>query len=104
MLIAEGSFADGDLTVARNNTGLVKAQLAGRIVEQLDARELTVRSAGELTSTPPADFSRIRRGRLDRFTVDRLISILSRLDQTLEISLLVRSVPPSAASSMRRRT
>ena len=37
----------------------------------LDDRHLTVRAAAELTGTAAADFSRIRRAKLDRFTIDR---------------------------------
>ena len=37
-----------------------------------------------------ADFSRIRKVKLDRFTVDRLMTILDRLDQDVEVSVSVR--------------
>ena len=57
---------------------------AAQIIGVLDDRQLTVRKAGELTGIAAADFSRIRRVRLDRFTVDRLMTILSRLDQEVE--------------------
>lgn len=75
--------------VPANSTDVIKSDLAARIVGLLDRRCLTVRSAGTLTATAAADLSRIRQGKLDRFTVDRLIAILTRLDHSLEVSLQV---------------
>lgn len=65
----------------------LKAILAARIIRVLDARGLTVRAAEELTGTAAADFSRIRRVKLDRFTIDRLMMVLSRLDQRVEVEV-----------------
>ena len=72
-----------------NSTDTIKSTLAARIVGLLDERSLTVRSGGTLTATAAADLSRIRQGKLDRFTVDRLIAILTRLDHSLEVSVHV---------------
>jgi len=38
-----------------------------------------------------ADFSRIRRVKLDRFAIDRLMTILERLDQRVEVKAKVTS-------------
>lgn len=65
----------------------LKAILAAQIIRVLDARQLTVRAAAELTGTAAADFSRIRRAKLDRFTIDRLMMVLHRLDQRVEIAV-----------------
>jgi predicted XRE-type DNA-binding protein len=65
----------------------LKAILAARIIRVLDARGLTVRAAEALTGTAAADFSRIRRVRLDRFTIDRLMMVLSKLDQRVEVEV-----------------
>lgn len=65
----------------------LKAILAARIVRVLDTRGLTVRAAEELTGTAAADFSRVRRVKLDRFTIDRLMMVLSRLDQRVEVEV-----------------
>lgn len=65
----------------------LKAILAAQIIHVLDARQLTVRAAEELTGTAAADFSRIRRAKLDRFTIDRLMIVLRRLDQRVEIAV-----------------
>ena len=68
----------------------LKAMLAQRIVAVLDQRELAVRAAERATGFAAADFSRIRQGKLDRFTVDRLMAILGGLDPTIELSVMVR--------------
>ena len=63
----------------------LKAKLAAQIIHVLDSRQLTVRRAAELTGIAAADFSRIRRARLDRFTIDRLMMVLGRLKQTVKM-------------------
>jgi predicted XRE-type DNA-binding protein len=68
----------------------LRSILAAQIIKTLDARGLSTRKAGELTGIAAADFSRIRRVKLDRFTIDRLLTILDRLDQQVEISVSVR--------------
>jgi predicted XRE-type DNA-binding protein len=49
----------------------MKAILAAQIIKVLDDRDLTVRAAQDVTGFAAADFSRIRRAKLDRFTIDR---------------------------------
>ncbi len=68
----------------------IKAILAAQIIIALDARKLTVRAAKELTGIAAADFSRIRRVKLDRFTIDRLVAILNKLDRRVNVSVSVR--------------
>jgi predicted XRE-type DNA-binding protein len=67
-----------------------KSMLAAEIIKQLDRQGLTVRGAHALTGFAAADFSRIRNADLDRFTVDRLMNILIRLGQRVEIKIKVR--------------
>ena len=69
----------------------LRAILAAEVIKTLDAQGLTVRRAGELTGIAAADFSRIRRARLDRFTVDRLMTILDRLGQEVAVTVDVHS-------------
>jgi predicted XRE-type DNA-binding protein len=67
----------------------LRALLAARIIGVLEDRKLTVRAAQELTGVAAADFSRIRRAKLDRFTIDRLMSILSSLGLQVEVTVEV---------------
>jgi len=72
----------------------LKAVLAAQIIRVMDGRELSGRRAEELTGIAAADFSRIRKAKLDRFTIDRLMTILNRFEQRVEVSV---SFPPRAA-------
>lgn len=69
----------------------LRSILAARIIGVLDERGLSVRKAQEITGLAAADFSRIRRANLGRFTVDRLMTILARLDQQVQVRVTVRS-------------
>ena len=68
----------------------VKALLAAQIIGVLDDSALTVRKAEDMTVIAAADFSRIRKTKLDRFTIDRLMTILNRLDQDVDVQITVR--------------
>ncbi len=68
----------------------LKALLAAEIVRTLGERSLTVRKAEIITGIAAADFSRLRSADLGRFTVDRLMTILSRLGRELDITVNVR--------------
>ena len=68
----------------------LRALLAARIIAVLDERKLTVRAAHEATGIAAADFSRIRQAKLDRFTIDRLMAVLSGLGQEVEVTVNVQ--------------
>jgi predicted XRE-type DNA-binding protein len=80
----------------------LRALLAARIIGVLDERKLTVRAAQEATGVAAADFSRIRRANLGRFTIDRLMTILAALGQQVEVTVDVHprrhGVPASELS------
>ena len=78
-------FGDEDADIEQ-----LRAILAARVIDVLDERLLTVRKAEELTGIAAADFSRIRRAKLSRFTINRLMTILARLDQQVDVSVTVR--------------
>ncbi|RYE85794.1 MAG: XRE family transcriptional regulator [Hyphomicrobiales bacterium] len=73
----------------------LKARLAAQIIHLLDERGLTVRQAEAATGTAAADFSRIRRAKLDRFSIERLMTVLGKFDQRVEIDV---TFPPSRAA------
>jgi predicted XRE-type DNA-binding protein len=76
----------------RENADLdqLKSILAAKIIGVLDAKGFSVRKAQSATGIVAADFSRIRNGQLDRFTVDRLMTILNQLDQQVKVQVSVR--------------
>ena len=72
-----------------------KALLAARIVGVLDDEALSTRKAEARTGVSHADFARIRNGKLDRFTIDRLMTILNKLGRQVDVRIDVH--PRSAA-------
>jgi uncharacterized protein len=65
----------------------LKGELAARIVAALERQGLTVREAQAMTGQAAADFSRLRGGQLERFTVERLMGIAEGLGERLSVSL-----------------
>src|SRR5471030_3036967 len=64
--------------------------LAAKIIAVLDNRKLSARAAEKLTGVLHTDLSRIRNAKLGRFTLDRMITILGKLDQNIEVSIRVK--------------
>jgi predicted XRE-type DNA-binding protein len=79
--------------VGRANAGLEQARaiLAAEIIRVLDERSLSSRAAEKVTGVAHSEFSRIRNAQLSRFTLDRMIAILGKLDQDIEVNLTFRS-------------
>ncbi len=67
-----------------------KAILAAKIIGAMDERGWTARAAEKATGIAHTDLSRIRNVKLDRFTLDRLITILGKLDKNMEVSIDVK--------------
>ncbi len=70
-----------------------KSLLAAEIMKILDARQWSTRRAEEVTGISHSDFTRIRKANTDRFTLDRLMLVLSKLGQEVELSVTVRPRP-----------
>ena len=68
-----------------------RALLAAEIIRTLDERGLSTREAERLTGISHSEFSRIRNAKLTRFTLDRMIAILGKLDEEVEVSLTFRT-------------
>lgn len=77
----------------RSNAGLEQARAitAARIIRVLDERRLSARDAEKLTGVSYSEFSRIRNTRLSRFTLDRMIAILGKLDKDVEVSVTFKA-------------
>ncbi|MDP2157620.1 MAG: helix-turn-helix transcriptional regulator [Nitrospirota bacterium] len=76
----------------RSNADVEQARaiLAAKIIRTLDERGLSTRDAEKLTGVAHSEFSRIRNARLERFTLDRMIAILEKLDGEVEVSVTFR--------------
>lgn len=80
-----------DVGLPDPETRLIKADLAAEILRIVREHELTGTAAAKLARVPEADISRIRHADLGRFTIDRLVKILKRLDHRVEVQVTVRS-------------
>jgi len=71
------------------NAGLEQSRaiLAAEIIRTLDARGLSTREAERLTGVSHSEFSRIRNAKLTRFSLDRMIAILGKLDEDVEVTI-----------------
>ena len=73
-----------------------KALLAARIIGILDDEGLSTRKAEARTGVSHADFTRIRNVQLNRFTIDRLMTVLNKLGQQVDVQIHVQ--PRSATA------
>lgn len=80
-----------DVGLPESDTKLIKADLAAEIIRVLRERKMTGAQAAEAAGTPEADISRIRNADLARFTIDRMVAILNRLDRGVKVRLTVRN-------------
>ena len=83
-------MCSGDLGHQNADVMQIKSNLAAEIIKALDREHLTVRAAHDRTGIAAADFSRIRNPDLGRFTVDRLMSIINRLDSRVDVRVELR--------------
>ena len=77
----------------RPNADLEQARAitAAKIIRIIDERKLSTRDAEKLTGVSYSEFSRIRNTQLGRFTLDRMIAILGKLDDNIEVSVSFRA-------------
>ncbi|MBI2071560.1 MAG: XRE family transcriptional regulator [Gemmatimonadetes bacterium] len=80
-----------DLGLAHPEEELAKAQLVLQIVEIIRARGLTQTAASRVLELPQPKVSLLFRGQVTGFSTDRLIRLLNRLDQ--DVDIVVRSKP-----------
>ncbi len=64
-----------------------KALLAASIIGILDDEGLSTRKAEGRTGVSHADFTRIRNVQLDRFTIDRLMTVLNKLGHHVDVQI-----------------
>jgi predicted XRE-type DNA-binding protein len=82
-----------------------KAVLAGKIVYVLDEQKITVRHAGRADRVFSGRLFCVRRAKLQRFMIDRLVGMLGKLNQDVELSVSIRmqaAVPGVARDRYRR--
>jgi predicted XRE-type DNA-binding protein len=78
----------------------MRAELAAEIIRELRERRLSQRQATEITGLAQPDISRINNADLKGFTIDRLVTVLNRLNQHVELRIS-RSAGELTASVLR---
>lgn len=84
-----------DLDLPNPELEQLRAILAAEIGKSLTAEGWGVREAARRTGVAASEFSRIRNASLARFTVDRLMMILGRLNRNVQVTV---SVGPRVSS------
>ncbi|MBF0567274.1 MAG: XRE family transcriptional regulator [Nitrospirae bacterium] len=72
------------------NVEQARAIIAAKIIGILDECKLSTREAERLTGVSHSEFSRIRNARLRRFTLNRMITILEKLDEDIEVDVIFK--------------
>ena len=85
-------FADLGLPDAEER--LLKATLAIRIAELIEKKGLTQTQVAQRTALDQPKISRLLRGQLSGFSVDRLFAILNRLGHSVEVRISAKERAP----------
>ena len=82
-------FAD----FGHQNAGLEQARaiIAAKIIGILDDRKLSTHDAEKQTGVSHTEFSRIRNTQLRHLTLDRMIVILGKLDEDIEVNISLQN-------------
>ena len=76
-----------DLGVVNPQEARAKADLAHRIVDIIEARELTQVQAGKVLGVDQPKVSALKRGRLTDFSIERLVGFLLLLGHDVQITV-----------------
>ena len=77
------TFADPDLQDA--DAHIVKAELVARIDDIIQQRDLTQAEAGRLLGLSQPDLSRLLRGDIREYSLERLLELLIALNRDIDI-------------------
>jgi len=79
-----------DSSLENSDADVCKDRLAEAVVQILKSKRWSTRQAEDGTGISASDFSRIRSKDLRRFTIERLLLIISRLGWKAELRLIVK--------------
>lgn len=89
-----------DLGLPNPEEDLLKAQLLGQIQRFMREKELTQAELAALIGLDQPKISRLLRGRLADFSVERLLTVLNRLGHRVEVRISPEEVAPEAAQTL----
>ncbi|MEM9444647.1 MAG: helix-turn-helix transcriptional regulator [Verrucomicrobiota bacterium] len=77
-----------DLGFENSSEYKAKADLAFQVIRTIERRKLTQKKAADLIGATQPDISKLKKGNLTGFTMDRLFSFLLKLDRNIQIQVL----------------
>ncbi len=77
-----------DLGLANSDKEHLRAQLAAEIIGIVRQRKLTQREAAKLTGLTQAEVSHIKNAKLTGFTIDRMVTVLGKLDRQVKMEVV----------------
>ena len=81
------SEKDVGFSDAEAERALLKADLAFEIYNIIEARKLTQAKAGKILGVDPSDISKSKADDFNRFSVERLFTLLNRFNRNIEIRI-----------------
>ena len=86
-----------DLNLPRADDLLAKAELAAKIIAEIQRRRLTQSQAAAILGIDQPKVSALKQGRLSGFSIERLLRLLLLLGRDIEIAVKGRAKSRSAA-------
>ena len=80
-------FKDLGFSDAEAERALLKADLALEIYNIIEAQKPTQAKGGKILGIDPSDISRLKTGDFNRFSVERLFTLLNRFNHDIEIRI-----------------
>ena len=80
-------FKDVGFSDTEVERALLKADLALEIYNIIESQKLTQAQAGKILGIDPSDISRLKAGDFNRFSVERLFTLLNRFNRNIEIRI-----------------
>ena len=80
-------FKDVGFSDTEAERAMLKADLALEIHNIIEAEKLTQAKAGKILGIDPSDISRLKAGDFNRFSVERLFTLLNRFNRNIEIRI-----------------
>jgi len=86
-----------DLSLPTADDLLAKAELAAKIIAEIQRRRLTQSQAAAILGIDQPKVSALKQGRLTGFSIERLMRLILALGRSIEITVKGRAKPGSAA-------
>ncbi len=86
-----------DLKLPKADDLLAKAELAAKIIAEIQRRRFTQAQAAAILGVDQPKISALKQGKLSGFSIERLIRFLLALGRDVEISVRKKAVSSSAA-------